>query len=81
MNFCDGRPTDPQTQRDVRAGEGAGRQAGRLRHALVAKDLAAANKSLAAKKLDAIKLMSHEEWGKKEPGSGTPAATMFLPRF
>ena len=32
-------------------------------------------------KLDAIKLMSHEEWDKKEPGSGTPAATILLPRL
>jgi hypothetical protein len=43
--------------------------------AIVAKDLAAANKALSAKKLDAIKLLSQDEWEKKEPGSGTPAAT------
>ena len=80
VNFYDGRPTDPQlNEMAILSKELDAKQA--AFDAIVAKDLAAANKSLAAKKLDAIKLMSHEEWDKREPGSGTPAATMFLPRF
>ena len=80
VNFYDGRPTDPQlNEMAVLAKELEAKQA--AFDAIVAKDVAAANKSLVAKKLDALKLMSHEEWDKKEPGSGTPAATVLLPRF
>jgi photosystem II stability/assembly factor-like uncharacterized protein len=75
VNIYDGRPTDPQLeQMAILAKELDAKQA--AFDAIVAKDVAAANKSLEAKKLDAIKLMSHEEWDKKVPGSGTPAATM-----
>jgi photosystem II stability/assembly factor-like uncharacterized protein len=80
VNFYDGRPTDPQlNEMNVLTKELDAKQA--AFDAIVAKDVAAANKSLEAKKLDALKLMSHEEWDKREPGSGTPAATMLLPRF
>jgi photosystem II stability/assembly factor-like uncharacterized protein len=80
VNVYDGRPTDPQlNEMATLAKELDAKQA--AFDAIVAKDVAAANKSLVAKKLDALKLMSHEEWDKKEPGSGTPAASLLLPLF
>jgi hypothetical protein len=80
VNIYDGRPTDPQlNEMAVLAKELDAKQT--AFDAIVAKDVASANKTLTAKKLDALKPMSHEEWDKKEPGSGTPAATMLMPRF
>ncbi|HKS23302.1 MAG TPA: glycosyl hydrolase [Thermoanaerobaculia bacterium] len=80
VNFYDGRPTDSQlNEMKVLSQELETKQA--AFDAIVAKDLAAANKALNAKKLDAIKLMSQDEWEKKEPGSETPAATALLYRL
>jgi photosystem II stability/assembly factor-like uncharacterized protein len=75
VNIYDGRPTDPQLhEMEVLAKELDAKQA--QFDAIVAKELAAANKALSAKKLDAIKLMSHEDWDKKEPGSGSAATVL-----
>jgi photosystem II stability/assembly factor-like uncharacterized protein len=80
VNVYDGRPTDPQiNEMSTLAKELDANQT--AFDAMVTKDVAAANKTLSAKKLDEIKLMSHEEWDKKEPGSGAPAAVMFLNYF
>jgi hypothetical protein len=77
VNIYDGRPTNPQlNEMSILAKELDAKQASF--DTIVAKDVAAANKTLDAKKLDAIKPMSHEEWDKKQPGSGSPAAAVKL---
>jgi hypothetical protein len=77
VNVYDGRPTNPQLHEMEQLEKELGAKSAEW-DALVAKELAAANKTLAAKKLDAIKVMTREEWDKKPPGSSGPAAAVDL---
>jgi len=80
VNIYDGRPTDPQlNEMSILAKELDAKQASF--DAILAKDVAAANKTLEAKKLDAIKPMSHEEWDKKQPGSMPRGGQALMPAF
>jgi len=73
VNIYDGRPTDSQIhEMELAAKELERRQV--AFEALLTKDVTAANKQLAARKLAAIKVMSQEDWDKKESGGGAAAA-------
>jgi len=64
VNIYDGRPTDSQLhQMELIGKELNERQA--AFDAMLAKDVVAANKQLAARKVDAIKVMSQDDWDKK----------------
>ena len=67
INGYEGRPTQAQVaQVKVMAGR-LDRAAGRL-DGIAEKDLAAVNKALAGRKLEPVKVMTKEEWEKKQAG-------------
>ncbi|MBV9478467.1 MAG: glycosyl hydrolase [Acidobacteria bacterium] len=66
VNSFDGRPTDSQlAEADALAAELAKKQSA---FDAAAKDVDAVNKTLAAKKLDPIKVLTREEWEKADSG-------------
>jgi hypothetical protein len=73
VNMYDGRPTDPELHEGELLEKEIGKKSSEW-DAIAAKELAAANKALAAKKLDPIKVITREEWNKKAGATGTTAA-------
>jgi hypothetical protein len=76
VNIYDGRPTDPQLHEATLLEKEIGKKSSAW-DAIANKELAAANKTLAAKKLDPIKVMTRDEWDKK-PGGRTTATVVDL---
>ena len=72
VNIYDGRPTDPQLHEATLIEAQIAKKSSAW-DAIANKELPAANKTLAAKKLDPIKVISREEWDKK-PGGRAAAA-------
>ena len=78
VNLYDGRPTDPELHEAELVEKEIGKKSSEW-DSLAAKELAAANKALAAKKLEPIKVITREEWNKKAgAGSATAAAMWWL---
>jgi len=73
VNIYDGRPTDPQLHEATLIEKEIAKKSSAW-DAIANKELPAANKTLAARKLDPIKPLTREEWDKK-PG-GHPTAAM-----
>ncbi len=76
VNIYDGRPTDPQLHEAELLEKEIGRKMSEW-DTLAAKELAAANKTLGAKKLDPIKVLTREEWDKKVGASGTTTSALW----
>jgi photosystem II stability/assembly factor-like uncharacterized protein len=75
VNIYDGRPTDPQLQEMGLLEKEIGKKSAQW-GAITAKELAAANKVLAAKKLDPINLLIREEWDKLAGAVGSGGGTV-----
>jgi hypothetical protein len=69
VNIYDGRPTDPQLHEMALLEKEIAKKSSEW-DAITAKELAAANKTLAAKKLDPITALTREEWDKKAGATG-----------
>jgi len=76
VNIYDGRPTDPQLHEATLLEKEIGKKSSAW-DAIANKELPAANKTLAARKLDPIKPITREEWDKK-PGGRTTATMLDL---
>ena len=74
VNIYDGRPTDPQLQEMELLEKEIGKKSAQW-DAITAKELAAANKVLAAKKLDPINVLTREEWNKQAGAVGSSGTT------
>src|SRR5260221_7201056 len=76
VNMYDGRPPDPELHEAELVEKEIGKKSSEW-DSLAAKELAAANKALAAKKLEPIKVITREEWNKKAGAGSATAAAMW----